>query len=60
MRGRSGLSSSRWRHLLTLIPLGALVGLAVGWAFDDLAFGVLVGIGFGTAFGLLLAVRNPK
>jgi len=44
---------------VSLVPLGLLVGLAVGWIFRDLLFGVLVGGGLGIAFGLLLAVRNP-
>lgn len=56
----SRLTGSRWRHVLTLLPLGVLVGLLVGWGFDDLVFGVLVGGVFGAAFGLLFAVRNPK
>ena len=56
---KSRLSTSRWRHIVSLVPLGLLVGLAVGWIFRDLLFGVLVGGGLGIAFGLLLAVRNP-
>jgi len=56
---RIKLASSRWRHLLTMLPLGALVGLIVGWLFKDLLFGVAVGCGLGVLFGLLLAVRNP-
>jgi len=42
-----------------MLPLGALVGLIVGWLFKDLLFGVAVGCGLGVLFGLLLAVRNP-
>ena len=57
---RSSLTSSRWRHVLCLVPLGLLVGLVVGWIFRDLWFGVAVGGGLGTAFGLLLALRNPR
>jgi hypothetical protein len=45
---------------LVLVPLGVVVGFAVGWAFRDLLFGVAVGAGMGTAFGLLLALRNPR
>ncbi len=52
--------ASRWRHLLFLFPCGLLVGLAVGWIFHDLLFGVAVGGGMGAAFGLLLALRNPR
>ena len=58
MRGR--LAVSRWRHVLFLIPLGLAIGLAIGWIFGDLVFGVAVGGGMGGAFGLLLAVRNPR
>jgi len=54
------LSTSRWRHLLILIPLGLGIGLAVGWIFRDLAFGVAVGGILGAAFGFLLALRNPR
>jgi len=56
----SSLFASRWRHVLFLVPLGLLVGLAVGWIFQDLIFGVAVGGGMGAAFGLLLALRNPR
>jgi len=58
VRGR--LASSRWRHVLFLVPLGLAIGLAVGWIFRDLLFGVAVGGGMGAAFGLLLALRNPS
>jgi hypothetical protein len=51
---------SRWRHLLFLFPCGLLIGLVVGWIFRDLLFGVAVGSGMGVAFGLLLALRNPR
>ena len=56
---RSSLSTSRWRHILCLVPLGLLIGCAVGWIFRDLLFGAAVGGGLGVAFGFLLAVRNP-
>lgn len=54
------LRSSRFRHVLILVPLGALVGLAVGLIFHDEAYGVAVGAGIGAGLGLLLAVRNPR
>lgn len=57
---KSRLLASRWRHVLLLIPLGLTIGLAIGWIFRDLVFGVAVGGGMGAAFGLLLAVRNPR
>ena len=57
---RSRLAASRWRHVLFLLPSGLLIGLAVGWIFEDLIFGVAVGGGMGVAFGLLLALRNPR
>jgi len=46
--------------VLFLVPLGLAIGLAVGWIFRDLLFGVAVGGGMGAAFGLLLALRNPS
>ena len=54
------LRSSRWRHVLTMLPLGAAIGLVIGLIFRDLLFGVGVGAALGCAFGLLLAVRNPS
>ena len=57
---RGSLLASRWRHLLFLVPLGLAIGLAVGWIFRDVLFGVTVGGGMGVAFGLLLALRNPR
>ena len=57
---RSRLAASRWRHVLFLIPLGLAIGLAIGWIFRDLLFGIAVGGGMGVAFGLLLALRNPR
>ena len=54
------LRTSRWRHLLTLVPLGAGVGLIIGWIFRDVLYGLGVGTAFGAAFGLMFALRNPK
>jgi len=54
------LPTSRWRHLLILVPLGLAIGLAIGWIFRDLLFGVAVGGALGAAYGLLLALRNPR
>ena len=52
--------SSRWRHVLILLPLGAAVGTVFGFAFSDLAYGVMIGLAFGAGFGLLFALRNPS
>jgi hypothetical protein len=57
---KSRLLVSRWRHVVFLIPLGLLIGVAIGWIFQDLFFGVAVGGAMGVAFGLLLALRNPR
>ena len=54
------LSASRWRHLLILVPLGALVGLFIGWLFKDILYGVGIGVAFGVVFGLMFAFRNPS
>lgn len=54
------LLASRWKHLLRLVPLGALVGLAFGLLFQDVAYGLLVGCSLGVLLGLLFAVRNPS
>jgi uncharacterized membrane protein len=58
MMGR--LLASRWKHLLRLVPLGALVGLAFGLLFQDVVYGLLVGCSLGALLGLLFAVRNPS
>ena len=49
------LSTSRWRHLLILVPLGTLVGLFMGWLFKDILYGVGIGLAFGVVFGLMFA-----
>ena len=54
------LRTSRWRHLLTLVPLGAGVGLIMGLLFRDVLYGLGIGAAFGSAFGLMFALRNPK
>jgi len=54
------LLSSRWRHLVTLVPLGAVVGLGVGVIFRDILYGLGIGVAFGGAFGLMFALRNPS
>ena len=54
------LLASRWRHVLILLPLGAVIGTAFGLLFSDLAYGVMIGLAFGAGFGLLFALRNPK
>jgi len=56
----SRLLATRWRHVILLLPLGAVVGLAMGAIFRDLWFGLGVGALLGALFGLLLAIRNPR
>jgi hypothetical protein len=53
-------SLGRWKHIVILVPLGAVFGLAGGLIWNDLLFGVAVGVGFGVAYGLLFALRNAK
>ena len=54
------LLASRWKHLTRLIPLGAVVGLAIGYFFQDVVYGLLVGCVLGLLLGLMLAARNPS
>ena len=52
------LLNSRWKHLIRLIPMGAVVGLVFGYLFHDLWYGLLIGCVFGFLLGLMFAVRN--
>ena len=54
------LLNSRWKHLIRLIPIGAIVGLVTGYFFHDLLYGLLIGCVFGAVLGLLFAVRNAQ
>ncbi|MBU1050163.1 hypothetical protein KKG90_09100 [Candidatus Bipolaricaulota bacterium] len=54
------LPNSRWKHLVRLIPLGAIVGLVVGYFFHDILFGLAIGCIFGMLLGLMFAVRNAQ
>lgn len=54
------LRSSRWKHLVRLVPMGALVGLAVGLIFQDVLYGLAVGCVLGLLLGLMFAARNPS
>ena len=56
----SRLLASRWKHLIRLVPLGAVVGLVFGLLFHDLLYGLFAGCVFGLLLGLMLAVRNPS
>ncbi|MEW5825855.1 MAG: hypothetical protein AB1778_03405 [Candidatus Bipolaricaulota bacterium] len=56
----SSFSKSRWRHLATLLPLGAAVGFLAGLGFSDVLSGLGIGVGFGLLYGLWFAFRNPK
>jgi uncharacterized membrane protein len=56
----SRLLASRWRHLVWLTPLGALVGLGFGFLFRDILYGVVIGCALGFLFGLMFVVRNPS
>ncbi len=50
----------RFRHLVMLVPLGAAVGAVGGLIWQDVLFGMAVGVGFGVVYGLLFALRNVK
>ena len=52
------LMSSRWKHLVRLISLGAIVGLVVGYFFQDIRYGLLVGCVFGLLLGFMFSIRN--
>jgi len=54
----SNLLASRWKHVIRLLPMGAIVGLVIGYLFHDLLYGLLVGCVFGGLLGLLFVVRN--
>ncbi len=54
------LLASRWKHLIRLVPLGAVVGLVFGFFFHDILYGFFAGCVFGLLLGLMLAVRNPS
>jgi len=56
MLGR--LLASRWKHLIRLIPMGAVVGLVFGYIFKDVLYGLLIGCAFGSLLGLMFAARN--
>jgi len=53
-------SLGRWKHLVTLLPLGLAVGAIAGAIWHDLAFGLVAGAGFAVFYGLIFALRNPK
>lgn len=55
----SRFPNSRWKHLVRLVPLGAVVGLVFGYLFQDLLYGLFVGCVFGFLLGLMFAARNP-
>ena len=54
------LLNSRWKHLIRLVPLGAVVGLVFGYVFKDVLYGLSAGCVIGLLFGLMLVVRNPS
>jgi len=58
MLGR--LLASRWKHLMRLVPLGAVVGLVFGYVFKDILYGLSAGCVIGLLFGIMLVVRNPS
>jgi nitrogen fixation-related uncharacterized protein len=50
----------RWKHLAILIPLGLAIGAIGGLVWNDLLFGIAVGAGLATLYGLLFALRNVR
>jgi hypothetical protein len=57
---RSLQQLGRWKHLVTLPPLGLAVGAVAGLIWDDFPFGLAAGAGFAVFFGLILALRNVR
>lgn len=53
-------SLGRWKHLAILIPLGLAIGAIGGLVWNDLLFGIAVGAGLATLYGLLFALRNVR
>ena len=51
------LLRTRAKHLVVLLPLGLVVGTAVGAIFGDVRFGVLAGLGLGIVLSGLLTLR---
>jgi len=50
----------RWKHLVTLLPLGIAVGAIGGLIWHDLFYGLAVGAGFAVFYGLIFALRNVR
>jgi len=50
----------RWKHLVTLLPLGIGVGAIGGLVWHDLLYGLAVGAGFAVFYGLIFALRNVR
>ncbi len=48
----------RARHFLILIPVGLVVGTLVGWAFNDVLFGLAIGPTLGALFAMLFTLRG--
>ncbi len=53
-------SLGRWKHLVTLLPLGIAVGAIGGLVWHDLIYGLAVGAGFAVFYGLIFALRNVR
>jgi len=51
------LLRSRAKHLVILLPLGLVVGTAIGAIFGDVWFGVLAGLGLGILLSGLFTLR---
>ena len=51
------LFRSRAKHVVVLLPLGLVVGMAVGAIFGDVRFGVLAGLGLGALLSGLFTLR---
>ncbi len=51
------LLRSRAKHLVILLPLGLVVGTAIGAIFGDVRFGVLAGLGLGIVLSGLFTLR---
>lgn len=53
---QNGRSGNGWEAVGILVPAGLLIGMGIGWVFDEMVPGLFIGLGTGM---LLMAVLHP-